>query len=72
MHDNKVSENAIWEGSITPDNDTPSIGSQMQSQPQMMFCYKCNNHSQQYKEENYRKVISQASAHYINNVHKSC
>lgn len=43
MHDNKVSENAIWEGSITPDNDTPSIGSQMQSQPQMMFCYKCNN-----------------------------
>lgn len=44
MNDNKVSEKAIWEGSITPDNnDTPSWGSQMQSQPQMMFCYKCNN-----------------------------
>ena len=43
MHDNKVSEKAIWEGAITPDNDTPSIGSQMQTQPQMMFCYKCNN-----------------------------
>ena len=42
--DNKVSEKAIWEGTITPDNnDTPSWGSQMQSQPQMMFCYKCNN-----------------------------
>lgn len=42
MHDNKVSEKAIWEGSITPDNDNPSFASQMQSQPQMMFCYKCN------------------------------
>ena len=43
MHDNKVSEKAIWEGSITPDNDTPSWASQMPQQPQMMFCYKCNN-----------------------------
>lgn len=43
MRDNKVSEKVIWEGSISSDNDTPSIGSQMQSQPQMMFCYKCNN-----------------------------
>lgn len=43
MNDNKVSEKAIWEGSITPDNDIPSLGAQMQSQPQMMFCYKCNN-----------------------------
>ena len=43
MHDNKVSEKAIWEGAITPDNDTPPIGSQMQTQSQMMFCYKCNN-----------------------------
>jgi hypothetical protein len=43
MHDNKVSEKAIWEGAITPDNDTPSMGSQAQVQPQMMFCYKCNN-----------------------------
>ena len=42
MHDKKVSEKAIWEGSITPDNDNPSFASQMQSQPQMMFCYKCN------------------------------
>ena len=40
---NKVSEKAVWEGSITPDNDTPSFGSQIQAQPQMMFCYKCNN-----------------------------
>lgn len=43
MNDNKVSEKAIWEGSITPDNDVPSLGSQMHTQPQMMFCYKCNN-----------------------------
>lgn len=42
MHDNKVSEKAVWEGSISPDNN-PSIASQMQTQPQMMFCYKCNN-----------------------------
>ena len=43
MGNNKVSEKAIWEGSISPDNNTPSIASQMQTQPQMMFCYKCNN-----------------------------
>lgn len=43
MHDNKVSEKAVWEGSITPDSDTPYLDSQAQSQPQMMFCYKCNN-----------------------------
>ncbi|MEE0888673.1 MAG: hypothetical protein U0L57_00500 [Bacteroidales bacterium] len=43
MGNNKVSEKAVWEGSISPDNDTPSIGSQMQTQSQMMFCYKCNN-----------------------------
>ena len=42
IYDDTVSEKAIWEGSITPDNDTPSFASQMQSQPQMMFCYKCN------------------------------
>lgn len=42
MHDNKVSEKAIWEGSITPDNNTPSFASPMHTQPQMMFCYKCN------------------------------
>ena len=40
--DNKVSKKAIWEGTISPDNDTPSIGTQMQTQPQRMFCYKCN------------------------------
>ena len=39
---NKVSEKAIWEGSISPDNDTSSWASHNQSQPQMMFCYKCN------------------------------
>lgn len=43
MDNNKVSEKAVWEGCITPDDDTPSIASQMQAQPQMMFCYKCNN-----------------------------
>ena len=43
MSNNKVSEKAVWEGSISPDNDTPSIGSHMQAQSQMMFCYKCNN-----------------------------
>lgn len=43
MHDNKVSEKAIWEGAITPDSDTPSLTSQIPQQPQMMFCYKCNN-----------------------------
>lgn len=42
MHDNKVSEKAIWEGSITPD-EAPITASQMQTQSQMMFCYKCNN-----------------------------
>ena len=42
IYDDTVSEKAIWEGSITPDNETPSFASQMQSQPQMMFCYKCN------------------------------
>ena len=41
--DNKVSEKAIWEGTITPDSDTPSLASQIPQQPQMMFCYKCNN-----------------------------
>ena len=41
--DNKVSEKAIWEGAITPDSDTPSLASQIPQQPQMMFCYKCNN-----------------------------
>lgn len=42
MGNNKVSEKAVWEGTISPDNTSP-IASQMQAQPQMMFCYKCNN-----------------------------
>ena len=43
MNDNKVSEKVIWENSITSDNDdiTPTA-SQMHTQPQMMFCYKCD------------------------------
>lgn len=49
MHDKKVSEKVIWEGSITPDDEVATFNnnmpnsSQMQTQPQMMFCYKCNN-----------------------------
>lgn len=43
MSKDKVSEKAIWEGSIPQDNNTSSLASQMQTQPQMMFCYKCNN-----------------------------
>ncbi len=44
MHDNKVSEKAIWEGSITPDETTSNMPQmQTSTQPQMMFCYKCNN-----------------------------
>ena len=43
MGNNKVSEKAVWEGSISADNNTSPIASQMQAQPQMMFCYKCNN-----------------------------
>ena len=43
MYDNKVSEKVIWEGAISPEDETPIIASQKQNQPQMMFCYKCNN-----------------------------
>ena len=43
MYDNKVSEKVIWEGAISPEDETPIIASQIQNQPQMMFCYKCNN-----------------------------
>lgn len=42
MHDNRVSEKAVWEGSITHDDEVPFTAPQGQSQPQMMFCYKCN------------------------------
>ena len=41
MNEDKVSEKAIWEGSIIPDSDPSPIA--LQTQPQMMFCYKCNN-----------------------------
>lgn len=43
MQDNKVSEKAIWEGEISPDDETSMVASPIQTQPQMMFCYKCNN-----------------------------
>ena len=39
----KVSEKAIWEGSIPSENENNQFGSFPQPQPQMMFCYKCNN-----------------------------
>lgn len=41
MNEDKVSEKAIWEGSIMPDSDPSPIA--LQTQSQMMFCYKCNN-----------------------------
>lgn len=41
MNEDKVSEKAIWEGSITLDREPSPIASQTPSQ--MMFCYKCNN-----------------------------
>lgn len=43
MQDNKVSEKAIWEGEISPDDETSMVASPIQTQLQMMFCYKCNN-----------------------------
>ena len=43
MHDNKVLDKVIWEGSITPDEETSFSQSNIPNQPQMMFCYKCNN-----------------------------
>lgn len=39
----KVSEKAIWEGSIPSEDENTQFSSFQQSQPQMMFCYKCNN-----------------------------
>lgn len=39
----KVSEKAIWEGSIPSEDENTQFASSIQSQPQMMFCYKCNN-----------------------------
>lgn len=43
MGDNKVSEKAIWEGSIPSEDENSQFSPFPQSQPQMMFCYKCNN-----------------------------
>lgn len=39
----KVSEKAIWEGSIPSEDGNTQFSPFQQSQPQMMFCYKCNN-----------------------------
>ena len=39
----KVSEKAIWEGSIPSEDENTQFSSFQQSQSQMMFCYKCNN-----------------------------
>lgn len=41
--DNKVSEKAIWEGAISSDDNAQQAVSHIHTQPQMMFCYKCNN-----------------------------
>lgn len=47
--DKNVSDKVVWENGLTPDNDfTPAMSQarsefQPYSQPQMMFCYKCNN-----------------------------
>lgn len=43
MSNNKVSEKAVWEGSITPDENVQQAMPHIHTQPQMMFCYKCNN-----------------------------
>ena len=43
MGNNKVSEKAIWESSIPSENENTQFSPFPQSQPQMMFCYKCNN-----------------------------
>ena len=43
MSNNKVSEKAVWEGTITPDKDVQQAVPHIHTQPQMMFCYKCNN-----------------------------
>lgn len=43
MVDNKVSDKAVWEEGITPDTSFTSSEQLAPVQPQMMFCYKCNN-----------------------------
>ena len=49
MADKNVSDKVVWENGVAPDNDFGQTMSQPQSsfqpasQPQMMFCYKCNN-----------------------------
>ena len=47
MVDKNVSDKVVWENGVTHDNDfTPTMSqpqSEFHSQPQMMFCYKCNN-----------------------------
>ena len=39
----KVSEKAIWEGSIPSEDGNTQFSPFPQSQPQIMFCYKCKN-----------------------------
>ena len=44
IYDNNVSKKVVWEGSIPHDEATSSTSQpQVQEQPQMMFCYNCNN-----------------------------
>ena len=38
-----ISDKAIWEGSIPSEDEKTQVSPLIQSQPQMMFCYKCNN-----------------------------
>lgn len=42
LYDKKVSEKVVWEGTITSE-ESSSFTPQMQTNNQMMFCYKCNN-----------------------------
>ena len=44
MQSNKVSEKVVWDNCIPSDNDSSTqSASQMNTQQQMMFCYKCSN-----------------------------
>ena len=44
IYDNNVSKKVVWEGYIPHDEATSSTSQpQVQEQPQMMFCYNCNN-----------------------------
>lgn len=43
MVDKNVSDKVVWENGITSDNGVTPTSFQSMSQPQMTFCYKCNN-----------------------------